>query len=88
MLVPSSSEATPTGALDPCSRWGDFLSSPGDRVLGPGRLVKMWLVDRELGRDPQAISSPTPKLYSSLVFWVPRRLSVALEPPTSVLLGT
>lgn len=41
MLVPSSSEATPTGALDLCSRWGrgDFLRSPGDRVVGPGRLI-------------------------------------------------
>lgn len=37
MLVPSSSEAVPTGALDPCSRWGYFLRSPGDGVLGPGR---------------------------------------------------
>lgn len=39
MLVPSSSEATPIGALDPCSRWGDFLRSPGDRVVDPGRLI-------------------------------------------------
>lgn len=40
MLVPSSSEATPTGVLDPCSRWGgDFLRSPGDRVVDPGRLI-------------------------------------------------
>lgn len=39
MLVASISEATPTGALDPCSRWGDFLRSPGARVLGPDRLI-------------------------------------------------
>lgn len=39
MLVPSSSGATPSGALDPCSRWGDFLRSPGHGVMGPGRLI-------------------------------------------------
>lgn len=39
MLVPSSSGTTPSGALDPCSRWEDFLRSPGHGVMGPGRLM-------------------------------------------------
>lgn len=46
----------------------------------------MWLVDREQTGIPGPIQ-PHPKLYSSLVFCIPR-LSMALEPPTGVLLGT
>lgn len=88
MLVPSSSGTTPSGALDPCSRWGDFLRSPGHGVMGPGRLMSRDVADnREQTGIPGHIQ-PHPKLYSSLVFCIPSRLSMALEPPTGVLLGT
>lgn len=35
MLVPSSSEATPTGALDPCSRWGGLPEFTWRQGPGP-----------------------------------------------------
>lgn len=88
MLVPSSSGTTPSGALDPCSRWGNFLRSPGQQGHGPWQTDEPrcgWLTGKTgiLGHI-----QPHPKLYSSLVFCIPSRLSMALEPPAGVLLGT
>lgn len=76
MLVPSSSEATPSRALDSCSRWGYFLRSPGNRAMGLAACsVKMWLVDREWTGIP-GYTQPHSELCSSLVFWILSRLSV------------
>lgn len=67
MLVPSSSGATPSGALDPCSRWGGLPEVTWTWGHGPWQTDQSrcgWLTGN--GQGSWATSSPT---LSSTAAW-------------------